>query len=333
MARELLLHDVPELSRFVRSHPEVTQAERRLYQRALAAAVLGASGLVEARAPLREALNRAENDAERLLFTLALSRLHRQGDPDDFLRDALQGGLAETQPGGVESWGLVQLLPYAETDLLPCSLEIARLGSPVLGSELLAYAALDIADASLTPLLIEHAEKARASNETASTNLLSAAAMLAAVHSQMALVEQAARRIAPDDAGLIVDYVDPLVPAFDRCKDDLACHWKVLDEPNVELFEYKSAMVVTSRAAPDQAPALLDQMERMSQPFWLADALDARVSAPSREMLARVHELVPRSPEGAGLYVVHGQCSRLDSPLEELAIRLEARARNASTSP
>jgi hypothetical protein len=323
MARELLLRDIPDLSRFVPSHPEVTQAERRLYQRALAAAVLGASGLVEAREPLREALNRAENDAERLLFVLALTRLHRQGDPDDCLREALEGGVAETQPGGAASWGLVQLLPYAETDLLPCSLEIARLGAPVLGSELLAYAALDIADADLTPLLIEHAEKVRASNETASNNLLRSAAMLAATPSQMALVQQAAQRMTPEYA----EFVD-LVPAFERCRDDLTCHWKVLDEPNVEMFQYKSASVVAARAAPDQAPALLEQMERMSQPFWLADALDLRVGAPSREMLGRVRKLVPRGPEGAELYVVQGQCSRLNSPLEELAIRLDARAKH-----
>jgi hypothetical protein len=333
MARELLLHNIPELEQFVPSPPEVTQAERRLYRRALAAAVLGTSGIASAREPLREALMRAENDAERLLFVLALTRLHRRGDSDDFLRNALEGGLAETQPGDTESWGLVQLLPYAETDLLPCSLEIARLGSPVLGSELLAYAALDMAAAELTPLLIEHAEKARASNEIASTNLLSAAAMLAAAPSQMALVEQAAQRIASDDARFIVDYVEPVAPAFERCKDDLACHFQVLDEPNVEMFQYKSARVVAARAASDQAPALLDQMERMSQPFWLAEALDLRVRVPSRELLARVRQLEPRGPEGAGLYSWGAECARLDSPLEELAIRLEARAKSAGTSP
>ncbi len=333
LARELLLHDIPELSRFVPSAPEVTRAERRLYARALAAAVLGAAGLASAREPLREALNRAESDAERLVFTLALARLHRQEDPGDFLRDALEGPLADTQPGGAESWGLVQLLPYAETDLLPCSLEIARLGSPVLGSELLAYAALEMADASVAPLLVEHAEKVRASNELASRNLLVTAAMLTATPSQMASVQQAAQRIVSPAPKYTVDDIAPLAAAFERCNDDLACHWKVLDEPNTEMFQYKSGRVVAARAASDQVPALLDQMERMSQPFWLADALDLRVTAPSREELARVRKLVPRSPEGAELYVVHGQCSRLDSPLEELAIRLEARAKNASTSP
>lgn len=182
---------MPAISRLVYVDRSVTRAGWRSYERGLAAAVLGTSGLAAARTPLLTALAAASEDSDRILFVVALARLRQHGESPEFLLEALAKTPAEAQVAS---------------------------------------------------------------------------------------------------------------RAFSRCGEDLACHVRSLGEPRVDESHYRSSMFVAARAAPDQGPAVLAQMERMSRPQWLAHALDQRLPQPSQEDLVRVQKLTRHDPKGAALF-------------------------------
>lgn len=327
LAARLLDADLPEVSRLVRILPRVSRAVRRSYARAMAAAVLGNSGLEAAHAPLTMAFGRASTNADRVLFAVALARLGRE-DATEVLRETLAHAPIDAEVERPHASGLVHLLPTLEDLLLPCSFEIMRLGSPPLAVEVLADAAELQADERLAPLLLELAQRTAPLNEQVSDSLASSAAELAppAVFTTIA---DWVRQLPRGDRN-IHEWIDQFAPAYARCGEDLGCHLCAVQQPDAEMWHYRSSAFVAARLPADQGPALLGLMERMARPFWFAAALDRRLTHPTPEQIARVRVLPPPTPDDARLYAPRSSsCARLDSPFDELAIRLEVRARQA----
>jgi hypothetical protein len=332
LAAKLLDAKVPEVSRLFRVDPRVTPTVQRSYERALAAAVLGATGLETARPPLRAALSKSTTVADRVLFTVALSRLTPPAEASQLMLDTIARTPLDATVDHAHAAGLVQLVAGLEDLLLPCSFEIVRMGSRPLALEVLAHAAEDRADEQLASLLLRLAQRVALTNAHASDTLALTAALLAAP-STFAELHGWVQGLPPDDDRNIDGWVTDIAPAYSRCGEDLACHVCVLHQPDVEMWRYKSAQFVAARLAPDQGPALLTLMERMTLPFWLANALDARLTAPTPEQIARVRRLPRPDPDDAPLYAPRtSSCARLDSRFEELAIRLEVRARASQSS-
>lgn len=323
VARQLLEADVPTLSTLAHFDPKLTREHRRAYERGLAAAVLGTSGLFTARAPLLARLPNAADASEHLVLTVALARLERREDHTVLLRDALANTPMGTQVTGPAAWGIAQLVPAAADLFFPCSFEIMRLGSPPLAVEVLALAAEERADEDLAPSILDLAERVAASNEGAWTSLMSSAGNLAAPP-LLALVSDELRR--HRSAEWMNDWVSELSRAYSRCGEDSACHFRALSATSIDFSHYKSAMFIAAHAGPDQGPELLALMESMARPYWLALAVDQRLSHPSQDQIVRIRQLTRRSSVQPELWAPNSACDRFDSPMEELIVRLETRA-------
>jgi len=324
LARELLEREVPTVSRLFTI--DVEASVRRAHERSLAAAVLGLSGLPEARAPLQKALTEATNDSERTLFVVALARTGGRAETEKLLSATLARTAVDAPIAPELASGLVQLVPGMEDLLLPCHVEIVRSGGPVLVAEALASAAEAHAVETLAPALIERAGRVAATNPEAGVHLLRAAAEIASESVFASLRHQLHQTALASQKEWLDTWADELGGAFARCAEDLACHVERLAEANVDLSHFKSAQLVAARFPLEQGPAVLSQMERMERPYWLAFALDERLPRPSLAQLGRVRKLIARGPEDAQLYAPHDACARIDSPLEELALRLAVRA-------
>lgn len=322
MARQLLGSEMPELSRRVHYAPQLTSEQKRLYERGLAAAVLGASGLAQARQPLLHALATAASVSERALLVVALTRLERRDDSPELLLEALATTPEDAEVSMPVRWGLTQLVP--NVGLLPCSFEIARLGAPMLVVEALAEAAQDRADEQLAPRLLELAQRVASSNSEAADNLIFAAVSLAEP-SLLAAIQESLRHRQSEGDAWIEEWVAGAAKAYATCHEDLACHSLALGAKDVNVVGYKSGRFVAARTGPDQGPALLARMEDMPHPQWLSLAVDQRLSHPTIDEVLRVEKLAGRGNETSDLFELSGECAGLDSPLEELAIRLEVR--------
>src|SRR5690606_2224783 len=123
------------------------------------------------------------------------------------------------------------------------------------------------------------------------------------------------------------EWVKDVATAYETCGEDVACHLAALGDVNVDVWRYKSAQFVAARMSSDQGLAVLARMEDAPRPDWLAVALDQRLSHPTKVEVTRVAKLTQRASPASALFALGSACSRLEWPLEELAIRLEVRER------